>query len=68
MKNFLYILLLYTLFSCSPKVHVDSIHVHLYDHNTCEWSCLYLNDTTINKKEWKQFKQELSDSIPVTYK
>jgi hypothetical protein len=53
------ILLLFLLTSCSlTKKHIDKVHVHLYDHNTCEWSCLFLEDTTISMKEWKQHQKE----------
>jgi hypothetical protein len=55
MSNIKKILVLLLLSSCSPKVHVDRIHVHFYDHNTCEWSCLDMNDTIIPKKEWKEY-------------
>jgi hypothetical protein len=56
MKKLILISLLLT--SCSDKLYVDSIHVHLYNHNTCEWSCLDLNDTIVSKKEIKQLKKK----------
>jgi hypothetical protein len=57
MSNMKKILVLMLLTSCSPKVRVEGIHVHLYNHNTCEWSCLDLNDTIIPKKEWKEYQK-----------
>jgi hypothetical protein len=56
MKKLLIIALLLT--SCSDKLYVGAIHVHLYNHNTCEWSCLDLNDTIVSKKEIKQLKKK----------
>ena len=37
---------------------MGAIHVHFYDHNTCEWSCLDMNDTIIPKKEWREYKKK----------
>jgi len=25
---------------CIDTIHTERIHVHFYDHNTCDWSCL----------------------------
>ena len=38
------------------ELYLEKIHVHFYDHNTCEWSCLEMNegvyclDDTLNLK------------------
>lgn len=56
MKKILILSILIT--SCSRKVYVGNVHVHFYDHMTCEWSCLYMNDTLISKKEWKELNTD----------
>ncbi len=27
---------------CVDSIYCQPIHVHFYDHYTCEWSCLYM--------------------------
>ena len=54
MKNLFYIISIIILTSCQnwnytklyyPKsVELEPIHVHLYNHYNCEWSCLNLDE------------------------
>jgi len=52
-KFFIFVLLL-TLLSCSNWMykdiqyerceHLEKIHVHLYHHDSCEWTCLNMEE------------------------
>ena len=54
MKNIIFIFVLLLLTGCSNWRHqnitylkckkLDEIHVHLYHHDSCEWSCLDLDE------------------------
>jgi hypothetical protein len=54
MIKFIYIILLTLLVSCSnwkeikipydKELYLEKLHVHFYDHNTCEWSCLVMEE------------------------
>jgi hypothetical protein len=54
MKNIIFILTLIIMSSCSNWQYkdftylkckkLDKIHVHLYYHETCEWSCLNIDN------------------------
>lgn len=64
--NLIYLISLLLLNSCvqwkevkvpyEKELYLERIHVHFYDHNTCEWSCLdmdggvYCLDDTLNLK------------------
>jgi hypothetical protein len=54
MNRFLYIFLLLLLTGCGnwkeievpydKELYLEKLHVHFYDHNTCEWSCLVMDE------------------------
>jgi hypothetical protein len=44
MKKMFFIITLLVLTSCSNWKKLDEIHVHLYHHDSCEWSCLDLDE------------------------
>ena len=54
MIRYFYILVLLLLTSCGTwkeidipydkEVYLKTLHVHFYDHNTCEWSCLVMEE------------------------
>jgi|688.fasta_scaffold415790_4 hypothetical protein len=54
MKNILFIILIVFLTGCSNWQykdivydrcqHLGRIHVHFYNHETCEWSCLNMDE------------------------
>jgi hypothetical protein len=49
-----YIFVLLLLSSCGTwekldipydkELYLETLHVHFYDHNTCEWSCLVMEE------------------------
>ena len=49
-----YIFVLLLLTSCGnwkkveipydKELYLEKLHVHFYDHNTCEWSCLVMDE------------------------
>jgi hypothetical protein len=53
MKYF-YIILVLLLVGCGnwkeikipydKELYLERLHVHFYDHNTCEWSCLVMDE------------------------
>jgi len=54
MIRYLYILVLLLLTSCGSwkeievpydkELYLEKLHVHFYDYNTCEWSCLVMDE------------------------
>jgi len=54
MIKFFYIILVLLLVSCGnwkeikipydKELYLEKLHVHFYDHNTCEWSCLVMDE------------------------
>jgi hypothetical protein len=54
MIKFFYIILVLLLVSCgnwkeikipyNKELYLEKLHVHFYDHNTCEWSCLVMDE------------------------
>ena len=54
MIKFFYIILVLLLVSCGnwkeikirydKELYLERLHVHFYDHNTCEWSCLVMDE------------------------
>ena len=54
MNKFLYIILLSLLTGCGnwkeievpydKELYLEKLHAHFYDHNTCEWSCLVMDE------------------------
>jgi hypothetical protein len=64
MNRFFYIFVTLVVTSCcnwkeiqvpyDKELYLEKLHVHFYDHNTCEWSCLdmdegiYCVDDTLN--------------------
>ena len=54
MIRYFYILVLILLTSCGnwkevsipydKELYLETLHVHFYDHNTCDWSCLVMEE------------------------
>jgi hypothetical protein len=54
MFKYFFIFLILSLTSCgnwnkvdipyNKDLYLDKLHVHFYDHNTCEWSCLVMEE------------------------
>ena len=54
MIRYSYIFVLLLLTSCGnwkeidipydKELYLETLHVHFYDHNTCEWSCLVMEE------------------------
>lgn len=61
MKILNLIILLLFLSSCSNWIYkeveyescknLEKLHVHFYDHNTCEWSCLVMDEGIYCKED-----------------
>jgi hypothetical protein len=54
MIKFFYLILVLLLVSCGnwkeikipydKELYLEKLHVHFYDHKTCEWSCLVMDE------------------------
>jgi hypothetical protein len=54
MMKYFYIILVLLLVGCGnwkeikipydKELYLERLHVHFYDHNTCEWSCLVMDE------------------------
>jgi hypothetical protein len=54
MIKFFYIFIVLLLTSCGnwkyveipydKELYLEKLHVHFYDHNTCEWGCLVMDE------------------------
>jgi uncharacterized protein YceK len=76
MKNIIFIFVLLLLTGCSNWRHqnitylkckkLNEIHVHLYHHDSCEWSCLHLDEQYVILVDTFKVKYKVNKKGEVT--